>query len=72
MAIGQKVESNLEAYLEKEFGNGLIKINENTQLIEGQSNIYAGGDIVRGAGTVVASVADGRRAAIAIDEKLTK
>ena len=72
MAIGQKVESNLEAYLEKEFGNGLIKINENTQLIEGQSNIYAGGDIIRGAGTVVASVADGRRAAMAIDEKLSK
>ena len=72
MAIGQKVETNLEAYLEKEFGNGLIKVNEKTQLIEGQSNIYAGGDIVRGAGTVVASVADGRRAANAIDEQLNK
>ncbi len=70
MAIGQEIESNLESYLEKEFGHGLIKVDEKTQLIEGQSNIYAGGDIVRGAGTVVASVADGRRAAIAIDSQV--
>jgi NADPH-dependent glutamate synthase beta subunit-like oxidoreductase len=72
MAIGQEIESNLESYLEKEFGHGLIKVDEKSQLIEGQSNIYAGGDIVRGAGTVVASVADGRRAAIAIDTQLKK
>jgi len=49
---------------------GLLKVDEKTQLIEGQSNLYAGGDIVRGAGTVVASVADGRRAAIAIDSQV--
>jgi len=70
IAIGQEIESKLGAYLEKEFGKGLIKVDEKTQLIEGQSNIYAGGDIVRGAGTVVAAVADGRRAAIAINEQL--
>ncbi len=72
IAIGQEIESPLGVYLEKEFGKGLIKVNEKTQLIEGRLNIYAGGDIVHGAGTVVTSVADGRRAAITIDEQLKK
>lgn len=72
MAIGQEIESNLRVYLEKEFGNELINVDENTQLIDGQTNIYAGGDITRGNGTVIASVADGRRAAIAIDMQIKK
>ncbi len=38
--------------------------------VKDRPGIYAGGDIIRGAGTVVEAVADGRRAAIAIDSKI--
>jgi len=37
-----------------------------------RESVFAGGDIVRGAGTVVESVADGRRAAVGIDGMLRK
>lgn len=70
LAVGQTVETTLKMYLENEFGSALIKVNPETQLIEGRKNIYAGGDIVRGAGTVVEAVADGRRAARSIEAKL--
>ncbi|MDD1779353.1 MAG: FAD-dependent oxidoreductase, partial [Candidatus Helarchaeota archaeon] len=72
IAIGQGVESDLAAYLKKEFGSTMITVNNETQLIAGKSNLYAGGDITRGAGTVVQAVADGRRAAMAIDASLKK
>ncbi|HUU77125.1 MAG TPA: FAD-dependent oxidoreductase [candidate division Zixibacteria bacterium] len=72
LAVGQAIEPKLANYLEREFGKGLIKVNCETQLIEGKSNIYAGGDIIRGAGTIVEAVADGRRAAIAIHNNLKK
>lgn len=72
IAIGQSVESNLASYLEKEFGSAKISVNNETQLVAGKSNIYAGGDITRGAGTVVQAVADGRRAAMAINAALGK
>jgi NADPH-dependent glutamate synthase beta subunit-like oxidoreductase len=67
-AVGQGVEPTLAAYLEKEFGSeGLISVDERTMQVKGRPGVFAGGDIVRGAGTVVESVADGRRAAMAID-----
>ncbi len=70
-AVGQTVESKLAKYLQKEFGQeGLLTVDEKTCQIKGRPGIYAGGDIVRGAGTVVEAVADGRRAAMAIDTKI--
>ncbi|MCX5867540.1 MAG: hypothetical protein NT009_08740, partial [Proteobacteria bacterium] len=59
--------------LQKEFGRSdRILVDEATQEIKGRPGIYAGGDIVRGAGTVVQAVADGRRAALAIHNQLKK
>ncbi len=72
MAVGQTVESSLAKYLEQELEKGLIDVDLETQLVRGKKNIYAGGDIVRGAGTVVQSVADGRNAARAIHQNLVK
>jgi len=40
--------------------------------VAGRPGVFAGGDIVRGAGTVVEAVGDGRRAAMAIDALLTE
>jgi carotene isomerase len=66
MAVGQELAPELKAYLEKEFGTVKLKVDESMKVI-GTENIFAGGDIIRGAGTVVQAVADGRKAAIAID-----
>jgi NADPH-dependent glutamate synthase beta subunit-like oxidoreductase len=72
-AVGQMVEPSLAAYLEKEFGcEGLIPVDEETMQVTGRAGVFAGGDIVRGAGTVVEAVADGRKAAMAIDAWLSK
>jgi len=71
MAVGQTVESSLGAYLGKEFSRAdLIEVDPATMQVKGRPGVYAGGDIIRGAGTVVQSVADGRKAAMAIDEKI--
>ncbi len=72
MAVGQGLDPSLAQYLEKSFGTSKLKVDPNTQLINGQKNVYAGGDIIRGAGTVVQAVGDGRRAARDIHEKLLK
>ena len=50
---------------------GTIVVNEETM----QSSIptlYAGGDIVRGGATVILAMGDGRRAAAAMHEQLSK
>ena len=47
---------------------GTIAVNEDMQ--SSISNIYAGGDIVRGGATVILAMGDGRRAAAAMDKKL--
>jgi NADPH-dependent glutamate synthase beta subunit-like oxidoreductase len=71
-AVGQAVEPPLAAYLKKEFGcDGLIPVDEGTMQVTGRAGVFAGGDIVRGAGTVVEAVADGRKAAKAIDAWMT-
>jgi len=70
-AVGQTIEPELGKYLKKEFGSqGLMAVNKETMQVEGRPGIFAGGDIVRGAGTVVEAVADGRRAAMAIHAQL--
>jgi len=68
LAVGQTTEPALAKYLKKEFGteDGL-KVDAETMQVVGRSVVFAGGDIVRGAGTVVEAVGDGRRAAMAID-----
>ena len=49
---------------------GTIAVNDDMQ--SSIQNIYAGGDIVRGGATVILAMGDGRRAAAAMDEKLTR
>ena len=72
-AVGQTAESALAKYLKKEFGTkDLLAIDEETMQVKDRPGIFAGGDIVRGAGTVVESVADGRRAAAGIDRYAIK
>ncbi|NHI93548.1 MAG: FAD-dependent oxidoreductase [Candidatus Lokiarchaeota archaeon] len=73
LAVGQQMDPDLASYFKEEFGKAtLIDVEPETLKIKGTSNIYAGGDIIRGAGTVVQSVADGRRAAMAINKELKK
>ena len=70
-AVGQEIENKLASHLNEELGSvDLVQVESETLLVKGKSNVYAGGDIIRGAGTVVESVADGRRAARAIHAKL--
>jgi NADPH-dependent glutamate synthase beta subunit-like oxidoreductase/2,4-dienoyl-CoA reductase-like NADH-dependent reductase (Old Yellow Enzyme family) len=61
-AIGQQAPVDIgDALCGIDMANGFIKINEHFQT--NRPNVFAGGDIVRGASTVVAAVADGMRAA---------
>jgi len=70
-AVGQEVEPALARHLKKELGHALpLPVAPETLEVAGRPGIYAGGDIVRGAGTVVQAVADGRRAARAIHARL--
>ncbi len=50
---------------------GTIKVNEET-LQSSLPYLFAGGDIVRGGATVILAMGDGRRAAKAVDEFLSK
>jgi NADPH-dependent glutamate synthase beta subunit-like oxidoreductase len=69
LAVGQQVEPALAKYLKKAFGReDRVEVDTRNMQVVGRSRVFAGGDIVRGAGTVVEAVGDGRRAAAAIDE----
>jgi NADPH-dependent glutamate synthase beta subunit-like oxidoreductase len=71
MAIGQEVEPALARHLEQELGvKTPIEVDEGTLRVPGRSALFAGGDVIRGAGTAVEAVRDGRRAAQAIDRRL--
>lgn len=71
LAVGQTVEPDLAAYLKEEFDtDGLLEVEAESQQVKGRPGIYAGGDIIRGAGTIVDAVADGRRAAAAMDRMI--
>lgn len=73
MAVGQSVDPALASYLQREFDRAdLIEVDEDTMQVKGWPGLYAGGDIVRGAGTVVQAVADGRKAAMAIDDHVRR
>jgi len=68
VAVGQTVEPGLGRYLEEEFQTtGFLDVDSETLQVKGRPGLFAGGDIIRGAGTVVEAVADGRRAAGAMD-----
>jgi NADPH-dependent glutamate synthase beta subunit-like oxidoreductase len=71
LAVGQRTEPALAKYLKEEFGteDGL-EVDPETMQVVGRDGVFAGGDIVRGAGTVVEAVGDGRRAAMSIDEQV--
>jgi phytoene dehydrogenase-like protein len=75
-AIGQQIAPDLSKYLKETLGQGIIngklKINPDSHQIEGYPNLYAGGDLIRGAGTIVAAVADGRKAAISINKQINQ
>ena len=69
-AIGQEPIENIGEILPGvDFKDGLIRTNEGT-LATSMPGVYAGGDLVRGASTVVAAVADGLAAANEINEFL--
>ena len=69
-SIGQQSEENIEKILPGiEIKWGQVQVNDACQT--SIKNVFAGGDIVRGASTVVAAVADGMRAAKAMNEYLT-
>jgi NADPH-dependent glutamate synthase beta subunit-like oxidoreductase len=71
LAVGQRAEPALAKYLKKEFGtDDGLEVDPHTMQVVGRRGVFAGGDIVRGAGTVAEAVGDGRRAAVAIDEQV--
>jgi len=69
-AIGQKSPDGISEILPGiELKDGLIRTKQNSSATS-RAGVFAGGDLVRGASTVVAAVADGMRAAREIDEFL--
>jgi len=62
IAIGQKLADYFPEIEKTE--RGLIKVDDN--LMTSTKGVFAGGDIVRGASTIVESVADGKKAASSI------
>jgi NADPH-dependent glutamate synthase beta subunit-like oxidoreductase len=73
LAVGQRAEPGLAGCLEKEFGRGdRLEVDWETMGVADRDRVFAGGDIVRGAGTVVEAVADGRRAAMGMDALLRR
>jgi glutamate synthase (NADPH/NADH) small chain len=69
-AIGQEPPEDIGEILPGiDLKGGLIRTKEGT-LATSRPGVYAGGDLVRGASTVVAAVADGMAAANEIDEFL--
>jgi NADPH-dependent glutamate synthase beta subunit-like oxidoreductase len=69
-AIGQSSPEGINEILPGvELTNGLISTKEGS-LATSRPGVFAGGDLVRGALTVVAAVADGMKAAKEINEFL--
>jgi phytoene dehydrogenase-like protein len=71
LALGQRLDPALGAHLSGSLdGGGLMEVDPATSAVVGRRRTWAGGDALRSTGTVVEAVADGRRAAMAIDERL--
>ncbi len=72
LAVGQTAEPALADYLRRKVGfEGCASVDQRSMRVENRKAVFAGGDIVRGAGTVVEAVADARRAAAAIHAQLS-
>jgi len=66
-AVGQRADENLGEILPGvEIENGLVKTRRGSSATS-RAGVFAGGDIVHGAATVVSAVAEGMRAASQID-----
>ena len=66
-AIGQRSSEKLSDILQDvQIEQGFVKIKQDS-FITSREDVFAGGDLVRGASTVVAAVADGMKAARGID-----
>ena len=71
-AVGQEADDNLDVILPGvEIENGLVKTHPGSYAAS-RPNVFAGGDIVHGAATVVSAVAEGMKAAREIDAFLKK
>lgn len=71
IAIGQNIEEEFMRHNPHiDVSKGLIVINKKTMMTSRQG-IFAGGDIISGGATVVQAVAEGKKAAIGIDEYLS-
>jgi NADPH-dependent glutamate synthase beta subunit-like oxidoreductase len=69
-AIGQQATGRIRRILPGvEVADGLI-VTRQDSLATSRKSVFAGGDLVRGASTVVAAVADGMKAAREINEFL--
>jgi len=70
-AVGQKLDNSLISDVAKIklTTRGTIQVNPET-LETGHSDVFAGGDAVRGPSSVIEAIADGRQAAISIDKYL--
>ncbi len=64
-------DDSIAGQTQKEIKNGLIQVHNGT-FSTTREGVFAGGDIVRGASTVVAAVADGMKAAVEINKYLSK
>ena len=67
VAIGQRPEVPAALKLEVERGN-VIKVDEG--MLTSRKSVFSGGDCVRGPASVIEAIADGRKAAEAIDRYL--
>jgi NADPH-dependent glutamate synthase beta subunit-like oxidoreductase len=71
LAIGQELEPALARHLERQLGAKTpIEVDAKTLQVPGRPALFAGGDVIRGQGTAVEAVRDGRLAARAIDRRL--
>jgi len=68
-AFKLRVDAVIQAIGQVPAHGGMMRVDEGTQAT-GRPGVFAGGDIVRGAGTVIAAVGDGKRAADAIHRRL--
>jgi NADPH-dependent glutamate synthase beta subunit-like oxidoreductase len=71
VAIGQEIPAALVDHLGGAIDQrGLVRVDPRTLAVPGRDRTWAGGDAVTRTGTVVEAVAQGRRAAVAIDRHL--
>ncbi|MCD6560105.1 MAG: NADPH-dependent glutamate synthase [Palaeococcus sp.] len=70
IAIGKTANKLIASTPGLEVNKGVIKVDEN--LMTSIEGVFAGGDAIRGEATVILAMGDGRKAAKAIHEYLTK